>query len=605
MSIHTLRRGRTAGVSIALAGALLLGACSGGGGGGAEDGENGEERSAPEELTSISFGDEAASTGPAEEVPDAQPGGTVNVFEDIPPDHLDPAQIYVQHEQNIARLVHRGLTAVKLDNDGNYTVVGDLATDSGQVSEDGLTWTYTLKDDIFFADGTPITSADIRHTFERQFAPFITQGPTYIQQWLADADGTDYRELLPEGPYNGDHLPDSVLETPDERTVVFHFAQPQNDLPYALSIAGYAVVSEEHDTREAYDQEPMTSGPYRIEEHRPGRSMTLTRNEHWVPETDPTRNAYPDAFEISFGHSQEDSTARLMADNGENRNGISFSNGLDPGNGPTVMEDPQYRERLVDGYQSYVWSLAINMDTVTDERVRQAIAYALPLNGILNAYGGSIGGQYTASMISPLLPGYQPDYDPFGKVANPQGDAERARELLEEADAVGFELSFVHHTAAEDQQAAVAIADALETAGFEVNRSEVPPETYYDTIGVVDGGYDIYRSSWGHDWLSAGTVIPPLFDGRQIQDGASNYSHLNDEHVNAEIDRIRGIEDAAEAAAAWVELDAYIQEELVAAVPAFAYRQTIMHGSMIGGAVFNDDFGTVDMRRIYVIQDES
>ncbi|ARQ68769.1 ABC transporter substrate-binding protein [Streptomyces marincola] len=603
MSMRTLRKGRAAGVSLAVAGTLLLGACSGGGGGGGDEEEGGQESAAPEELTAISFGDEAASTGPAEPVPDAQPGGTVHVFEDVPPDHLDPAQIYVSHEQNIARLIHRGLTAVQLDNDGDYTVVGDLATDSGQVSDGGRTWTYTLKEDIRFADGSPITSADVRHTFERQFAPFITQGPTYIQQWLAGTGGSDYRDLLPEGPYEGDHLPDSVLETPDERTVVFHFDQPQNDLPYALSIAGYAVVSEEHDTREAYDQEPMTSGPYRIAEHRPGRSMTLARNEHWVPETDPTRNAYPDAFEISFGHTQEDSTARLMADNGENRYGITFSNGLDAGNGPTVMEDPRYRERLVDGYQSYVWSLAINTDTVTDVRVRQAIAHALPLNGVLNAYGGSIGGQYAASHISPLLPGHQPDWDPFGKLAAPQGDVERARELLEEADAVGFELSYVHHTAAEDQQAAVAVADALESAGFEVNRSEVPPETYYDTIGVVDGGYDIYRSSWGHDWLSAGTVIPPLFDGRQIQDGASNYSHLDDEYVNTEIDRIRGIQDAAEAAAAWVELSRHIEQELVPSVPGFAYRQTIMHGSLIGGAVFNDDFGTVDMRRIYVIQD--
>jgi peptide/nickel transport system substrate-binding protein len=595
----------TAGAALALAGALVLTACSSGGGGGegGDGGGGGEPSAAPSALSAVAFGDEAASTGPAQAVPDAQPGGTVHVLQETSPDHLDPAQIYVSHEANIARLIHRGLTATRLDNDGGYTVVGDLATDSGRPSDGGRTWTYTLKEDLFFADGTPITSADIRHTVERLFAPFITQGPTYLQQWLADAGGAEYRELLPEGPYEGDHLPDSVLETPDERTVVFHFAQPQNDLPYALSIPGYAVVSDEGDTRERYDQAPVTSGPYRIEDFRPGRSMTLTRNEHWVPETDPARNAYPDRFEISFGHSLEDSTARLMADNDDNRYAISFNNGLDAGNGPTVMEDAAYRERLVDGFQPYVWTLGINTQRVTDVRVRQAIAYAVPLNGILNAYGGSIGGRYTGGLISPLLPGHREDYDPWGKLAQPQGDIERARQLLEEAGAVGYELNYVHHTAAEDTNAAIAVADALESAGFRVNRTEVPPETYYDTIGVVDSGYDIYRTSWGHDWLSAATVVPPMFDGRQIQDGASNYSHLDDPHVNEEIDRIRALEDPAEAADAWFELAAYIQEEQVAFVPAFAYRQTILHGSRIGGAVFNDDYGTVDMNRLYVIQD--
>jgi peptide/nickel transport system substrate-binding protein len=554
-------------------------------------------------LASIAFGDAEASTGPAQEVPGARPGGTVRVLQGTSPDHLDPAQIYVSHEQNIARLIHRGLTATRLDNEGGYTVVGDLATDSGQPSDGGRTWTYTLKDEISFHDGSPITSADVRHTFERQFAPFITQGPSYIQQWLAGPGTEDYRDLLPEGPYAGGHLPDSVLETPDARTVVFHFDEPQNDLPYALSMPGYAVVSEEGDTRETYDQEPMTSGPYRIEEYRSGRSMTLVRNEHWVASSDPARNAYPDRFEISFGHTLEDSTARLMADNGDNQYAVSFNNGLDSGNGPTVMEDERYRQRLVEGFQPYVWTLAINTDRVTDIRVREAIARALPLNGIRNAYGGSIGGEYTGGLLSPLLPGHRADFDPFGKLANPQGDIEGARALLEEADAVGYELNYVHRTVTEDAQAAIAVADALESAGFDVNRSEVPSETYYDTIGVVDGGYDIYRSSWGHDWLSGAAVIPPQFDGGQIADGSANYAHLNDEHVNAEIERVLAVQDAAEAAREWVELGEYILREHIPVVPAFAYRQTILHGSMIGGAVFNDDFGTVDMNRLHVIQE--
>ncbi|GAB2900721.1 ABC transporter substrate-binding protein [Streptomyces mayteni] len=602
MSTRAPRRARAAAVSLAMAGALVLSACSSGGGGGPA--EEGEESAGPETSAAISFGDVAASTGPAEEVPGATQGGTVQVLQQTSPDHLDPAQIYVSHESNIARLIHRGLTYVRLDNEGNYTVVGDLATDSGTVSDDGRTWTYTLKEDIFFNDGTPITSADLRHTFERQFAPFITQGPSYVQQWLAGTGGADYRELLPEGPYEGDHLPDSVLETPDDRTIVFHFQEPQNDLPYALATPGYAVVSAEGDTQEAYDQDPVTSGPYQIEDYRSGRSMTLTRNEYWQPETDPARNAYPDSYEISFGHSLEDSTARLMADNGDNQYATSFNNGLDAGNGPTVMEDAEIRERLVDGFQPYVATLAINVDRVTDERVREAIIRAVPLNGVLNAYGGTIGGQYAGGIVSPLLPGYQEDYDPFGKLANPQGDVEGARALLEEADAVGYQLNYVNNTAPEDQQAAVAIADALESAGFDVNRTEVPPETYYDTIGVVDSELDIYRSSWGHDWLSAATVIPPLFDGRQIQDGASNYSHLNDEHVNSEIDRIRTITDPAEAAEEWVGLSQYIQEETLSFVPTFYYRQTILHGSRIGGATFNDDLGTIDMQRLFVIQDE-
>lgn len=601
---RSTRGSRAAGVSLTLAGALLLSACSSGGGG-ADEGGNGGQDSPAEALATIEFADAEASSGPAEEVPGAEAGGTVRVLQETSPDHLDPAQIYVAHEATLARLMHRGLTTTRLDNEGNYSVVGDLATDAGQVSEDGKTWTYTLKDDIHFNDGTPITSADIRHTVERTFADFITQGPDFIQTWLANADGAEYRELLPGGPYDGDHLPDDVLETPDDKTVIFHFEEPQTDLPYALSMVGYSVVSQEGDTQEEYDKNPVTSGPYQIDEFRPGRSMTLTRNEHWAPATDPARNAYPDSFEVTFGHSPEDSTRRLVADNDENQYAISFNNGVDAGSAPQVAGDEALQERLADGYQIFVATLTINTDRVEDLAVRQAIAHAVPLNGVLNAYGGAFAGEYAGGVISPLLPGYEQGYDPYGKLEKPQGDPERARELLEEADEVGYELNYVHHVAEEDQKAAVAVEQALEDAGFVVNRKDVPTESYYDTIGIIDNDYDIYRSNWGHDWLSSATVVPPLFDGRAMQDGSSNYSHLNDEEVNAEIDRINGITDADEAATEWFGLQKHILEEHLPVVPLYYYKQNVMHGSLLGGVEFNNDFSAVDMHRLYVIQDGS
>jgi peptide/nickel transport system substrate-binding protein len=580
--------------ALAMGGGLTLAACSSGGGGGSPDSTEG-----PAELEGVLFGDAEQSTGPAPEVDGARTGGTIYMLNEPAPEHLDPGQIYVSHEMCTARLIHRGLTAIQLDGQGNYTVIGDLATDSGTVADDGRTWTYTLKDNVFFEDGSPVTSADVRHTVERLFAEFIAQGPKYLQGWLAN-DPANYRDLLPGGPYNGDHLPDSVLETPDDTTVIFHFERPQLDVPYCLSMAGYAVVSQQGDTREEYDKAPMATGPYRIDSYTSGRAITMVRNEHWVPESDAARNAYPDRWEMTFGHTPEDSTSRFMADRGDDQYAVSFNNGLDVGNGPTVMEDPQYQDRLVDGYQSYVYLLAINMDRVTDKRIREAICHAMPLNGLLNAYGGAIGGEYAGGMISPLLPGYEDGYDPYDKLAKPQGDPERARQLLEEADAVGYTLNFYHSNIAEEQQAGPSIESALEAAGFEVNRTQGPSETYYDEIGVVENDLDIYRASWGHDWISASAVIPPLFDSRQIENGAATYAHLRDDHVDSEIDRISQISDPERQADEWFALNRHILEEILPMVPGFYYRMVTLHGSKIGGVVFNDDISSLDVNKVFV-----
>jgi peptide/nickel transport system substrate-binding protein len=581
--------------ALAMGGGLALAACSsGGGGGGSTDSTDG-----PKELEGVLFGTAEQSKGPAPAIEGAKTGGTIYVLTEAAPEHLDPAQIYVSHERMHANLIHRGLTGVQLDPQGNYTVVGDLATDSGKTSDDGRTWTFTLKDDIHWEDGSAITSADVRHSVERLFADFVAQGPKYLQGWLAD-DPAGYRDLLPGGPYEGDHLPDDVLETPDEKTIVFHFKRPQLDLPYCLAMAGYAIVSMEGDTKQQYDKAPVASGPYRIESYSTGRAMTLVRNEHWVAETDPLRNAYPDRFELTYGHSPEDSTSRLMADRGDDQYGISFSNGLDGGNGPTVMDDPQYADRLLNGYQPYVWQLAINQDRVTDKKIREAICHALPLNGVLNAYGGALGGEYAGGIISPLLPGYQEGYDPYGKLAKPEGDLEKARALLEEADAVGYTLNLYHSNSAEDQGWGSTVEDALADAGFEVNRTQGPQESYYDEIGTIESGLDIYRASWGHDWLSASTVIPPLFDSRQIEDGAATYAHLRNDEIDAEIDRISQIPDPKEQADEWWSLNTRLLEEILPVVPGFYYRMIMLVGSKVGGAVFNDDIGSIDPNKVFV-----
>ncbi|NJQ01003.1 ABC transporter substrate-binding protein [Streptomyces zingiberis] len=589
----SLGGGRSAVVAL-VAGALLLTGCSeGGGGGGEQEGGGGATAQEP-----VPFAGAKASTGPAEPIPGAEAGGTIRVLQRDSYAHLDPAQIYVADEGKLAALIHRRLTTVKMDNDGDYSVVGDLATDSGTRSDDGRTWTYTLKDGIRFEDGSPITSADIRHTFERLFADFVTEGPAFVQSWMAD--DPDYRDLLPGGPYDGDHLPDSVLETPDDKTVVFHFEKPQNDLPYALGMPGYGVVSRSKDTREKYDRDPLASGPYRVQSFKPGKSMSLVRNPEWDARTDPARHQYPEKFEITFNHQYEDSSKRLLSDTGENQRATSFNNSVDASTVPQVTRDEAAKARTVSGYQTYVAMYAINMDRIKDHKVRQAIAHALPIKSVLAPYGGSAGGELAGGVISPLLPGHEKGYDPFGKLKKPGGDPAKARELLKEAGQEDRKLVFAFRNDDESQQEAVAVTDALREAGFDVQRKELPTDTFYDRIGKVDNGYDLYRSNWGHDWVSASTVIPPLFDGRKIADGASNYPHVDDEKINSEIDRISGIADPEKAATEWFELSKYIIEDVTPVVPVYFYKQMQISGSKIGGAVYNNDLSGIDPNKLYV-----
>ncbi|MGW7046961.1 ABC transporter substrate-binding protein [Streptomyces avermitilis] len=592
-----------AAISVLAAGALVLTGCSKGG---SDSGNNDkkDKENAQRQQASIKFGDAKDSTGPATAVPGAKTGGTMEVLQRDSYAHLDPAQIYVSDEGSVATLLHRGLTGYKAtSNDGSkHEVVGDLATDSGTTTDGGKTWKYTLKDGIKFQDGTAITSKDFRHSVERLFAPFINQGPPYLQQWLADTPGADYRKLLKDGPYKGKHLPDSVLETPDAKTVVFHFKTAHPDLPYALAMAGYAVVSEKGDTKEKYDRAPVAAGPYKIQSFKSGKSMVLVKNTNWDPKTDPIRHQYVDRFNFTFNQQYETSTKTLLADSGADQAGVSFNNQVDAGNLSKVLSDPKMKSRTVGGFQPYVGQMNINMShpALKDKKIREAIAYALPITPFVRAYGGTDAMQVAGGLISPTVSGYDASFDPFGKIKKPAGDPAKAKALLKEAGKVGMKLTFGYINTPEGQQYSTAMAAGLKKAGFNVQRQEIPAETYYDQVSKLDNNYDIFHTAWGADWPSASTVIPPVFDGRAIADGAQNYSQVNDPHVNSEIDRVNKITDPVKSAAGWEKIDQYLVKDVVNVVPTAYYKQIQIAGSKVGGLAYDDVIGGIDPRRLFV-----
>ncbi|QDY78854.1 ABC transporter substrate-binding protein [Streptomyces qinzhouensis] len=547
----------------------------------------------------VTYGDAAASTGPAAEVPGAKPGGFINVYMESDMSHLDPAQIYVSDAGQFSNLIHRGLTNWKEDKDGNLTVVGDLATDAGKMSDGGKTWTYTLKDGIKDATGNPITSADIRHTIERMYAKFLFDGPTYVQNWLS---GNDYRKALPDGPYTGKSLPDTVLATPDAKTVVFKFQTPQGDLPQALAMPGYSIVPKKGDTKEKYDKAPVSLGPYKIAEYKSGKSIKLVKNTNWDPKTDAVRKQYPDGFNFTLTVDQGSQTKRLIADQGEAKNAIQFTDSVEPTQIKDVISNAGVKARAVMGFQPYVWQMTFNLDSqvMKDKKVREAITRAIPGKRMIAADGGKYGGELAGGLMGPTLPGYDPNYDPYDKVKKPNGDLEAAKKLLEEAGIKkGTKLTYAYATAPRSQKQMVIIKEVLGKLGFDAQAKEIERSTFYEQIGKVKNPYDLYMTGWGQDWPSPSTVITPVYDGTKISEGGSNYSHINDAQVNEGIQKALAL-PPTEAAKEWEKVHHRIVEEVLPAGPVYYAKQIQLSGSNIGGLRYSTEASYIDINNLFL-----
>ncbi|MGY5048063.1 ABC transporter substrate-binding protein [Streptomyces sp. 900105755] len=526
-------------------------------------------------------------------------GGTLTVLNSDPQTDFDPARLYTSGGGNVPSLVFRTLTTRnRADGAAGTKVVPDLATDTGRPSKNATVWTYTLKAGLKYEDGTSITSADIKYGIERSFAPELSGGAPYLRDWLVGA--ADY-----QGPYK-DKKGLAAIETPDDRTIVFHLNKPEGEFPFLATQTQFTPVPKAKDTGTKYEEHPISSGPYKVvKNENDGEHLVLERNTYWSASVDDQRKAYPDKIDVQSGLDSSVINQRLSASQGADAAAVTTDTNLGPAELAKVTGDKELAARVGTGHFGYTNYIAFNpkVKPFDNPKVRQAISYAVDRSSVINAAGGSA----LAEPATTFLPdqksfGYTP-YDLFP--AGGTGNAAKAKELLKEAGYPnGLTVTLTHDNAENfktSPEIATALQDALKKAGITVKLQGLEDNNYSDTVHSVKTEPGFFLAAWGADWPSGGPFLAPIFDGRQIvKDGANfNASQFNDASVNAEIDAINKLTDLNAAAKRWGALDKKIGAQALT-VPLFhpVYKRLV--GKDIKNVVISDWTGVLDISQVAV-----
>lgn len=504
--------------------------------------------------------DSSGSSGSAE----ASAGGRLGILTSSTDINWDPAKSQSMPVTSLA-LVHRRLTTWALSEGSEVTVVPDLATDTGTVSEDGLSWTYTLKDGVLFEDGTAITSAHVKYGLERSFAPALAGGLTYHKTLLAGTEGY-------AGPFDGAHL-DSI-ETPDDKTIVFHLRQTYGDWPWIVAQPAFAPVPEDKDDVATYARTPVASGPYRVQEYSTGVSTTLVRNERWSADTDEVRLALPDTIVFELGQDESTSVQRIIASAGDDANAFCADR-VASAQLAQISGNADAAERLATPEEGGpLQYLAINTERVTDVEVRRAIAQAVDKEAVVSALGGRLGAVVATTYIAPGIPG-RVDYDLYPT------DAAAASAALAGKSVGTLILLAANDTAS--QAVAEAVQQSLSEAGLTVTIDPQEGEVYEERVTQGDGStYDLAIGSWNADFPSANAYIQPLFSSSEIGGGGVNISRYSNAEVDAAIADAVATLDADEAGAKWAAIDQQIAAD-VPVVPLANRRNSFLAGSGVTG----------------------
>jgi peptide/nickel transport system substrate-binding protein len=540
----------------------------------------------------------SGKTGSAAFDPKTCQGGTLEVLNQGSISKLDPARIYTSGGGNIPSLLFRTLTTRnRQPGQDGAKPAPDLATDLGTPSDGAKTWTYHLKDNLFYEDGTPITAQDVKYGIERSFAPELSGGAPYLRDWLVDA--STY-----QGPYK---QPDGIpaIETPDAKTIIFHLSKPEGDFPLLATATQFAPVPKAKDTGVDYEKHPLSSGPYMVASYEKKKSLDLVRNPHWSSATDTLRYACPDKINVTSGLESAVINQRIATGTGQDADAVSTDAAIGPDQLAQLNSNPDLAKRVARGEFPATTYLAFNtkVKPFDDIRVREAISYAVNRTTAVNAAGGTaVAGASTTFLPPQKALGYQPyDYFPAGAT----GNAAKAKDLLAQAGyANGLTITLYHEADDADNlgpKLAAAVQDALKAAGITVNLNPVDDSGYRDLTGKPSSEPGVSLQNWGADWPSGGPFLIPIFDGRQIIDSGGNFNlaQLNDPAVNAEIDAIDQITDPAQAQARWGALDAKLGQQALT-VPLFYEKDVYLFGKNVKNAVPDGWRGQYDLARISV-----
>ncbi|GGN74181.1 peptide ABC transporter substrate-binding protein [Streptomyces albiflavescens] len=496
--------------------------------------------------------------------PSDRRGGTLRLVSSADVDSLDPARTYYVWVWLLQRMLNRTLMAYPTEpGPAGLVPVPDLAERPGRVSDGGRTWTYRLRENLRYDDGTPITSDDIRHAVQRVFAQDVLPGgPTYLVPLLDDP-----ARRYP-GPYRTTDPLRSVL-TPDERTIVFRLRRPFSDFDHLMAQPCAAPVPRRADTGADYGENPRSSGPYRIAAHRPGTFMHFERNPYWDRATDPVRPALPDRVELTIGVDVDELDERLIA--GEFDINLE-GRGLQHAAQGRVTTDGVLRSYTDNPRTSFLHFVSIqpHIPPFDNVHARRAVHYAADKILLQRARGGPVtGGDLTTALFPPRLPAHQ-DLDRYPTGPDLRGDLDAARAELAAAGLPdGFD-AVIGTQRGKFRLVADAVAESVARVGIRLTVKELDVASYF-SLGaghpetIREHALGLIVTDWGADFPTEYGFLAPLVDGRQIKRNGGNWniSELDDPRVNELIDQSLHTTDPAERARQWGAVERLVMEHAV------------------------------------------
>lgn len=481
------------------------------------------------------------------------------------PETIDPALNSAVDGGNM--LLHAFECLLIVDQDG---VLQPGQAESWETSEDGLTWTFHLRDGLKWSDGTDLTANDFVYSWKRVCDPMVAA--PYAETVLGMVKG--YSEAI-EG--NLDAL---AVSAPDDKTLVVELTAPCS---YFGSLAAFATLSPVQQATietngDAWATAPETyvsNGPFYMTEWEVGSHITFSKNPYY-------RDA--DAIKLDKLTFQliEDANAAYSAyQNGS----VLFIKDVPTEEIPSLSGNPEFFVDPIIG--TYYVNLNNDKECFQDARVRRALSLAIDRNYVA---GTLMQGTYSPASNF-MGPGWI-DTDGTEFMANANGgkpyidndnfeaNLAEAKELMKEAgyeNGEGFPaITYSTNNSGYHKVVAEYLQQAWAELGIQLDVKTVEWASF--TPMRRNGEYDVARNGWVGDYSDPSNMLDLLYSTNGNNDGK-----FNNADYDAAMDLSRTTLDPAERSKALHTAEDILMEE-AGCIPIAYYNDFWLQSPKITGA---------------------
>jgi peptide/nickel transport system substrate-binding protein len=486
-------------------------------------------------------------------------GGTATVVVGTFPQSLDPSIDFTTQGGEVHWLTHLGpYSFAHASGTAGTQIIPSVATALPTVSDGGKTYSFTIRTNLKYSDGSPVKASDLKFAIERDLK-LGWSAASFLTSTIQGA--ADYAKGKAKS-VSGITTDDATGKT------TFHLVNPYGAFVDVLAVPGVSYMPATTPMKPEPNNPPVGFGPYVIKNVQNNVGFSLVRNPNYASQAIPG---------IPAGHMDvnvkiESNTTTEASDVLNNQADVfDWGDTIPPAQIQQVSKLTD-RYKAVQTNKTFYWFLNTTNKPFSSALARQAVDVAVDRPALARLSSGSlVPGCF---LLPPAMVGHPTGPCPAGD-PNSSPDVAKAKQMVQQSGMAGQPVTVWAENRQPRLEYAENYAATLNAIGFKATIKTIADSDYFSTIETLKNHPQTGFADWQQDFPNPTDFYQNLVDANAIVPvGNSNYEEVNDPHIQSELKALYPVPatQISTVASKWAALDSYVTSK--AYVVSYGYQSS-------------------------------